>query len=113
MEIAFPASTASRRMLGIALVGAMSLLIGTRGEAQQGPDYSGTWIQAAAPSAQAGPTVATVGDASFRTGDMGSGWGSPLTFTQRADSLIVEYVLFTAYDLQPPIRFAFALDGSG
>lgn len=62
-----------------------------------------------------GPTVATVGDAAFRTGDMGTGWGtdaSPLTITQRADSLIVEYVFFAPYDLQPPVRLAYAMNGA-
>jgi hypothetical protein len=43
---------------------------------------------------------------------MGSGWGSPLSIIQRQDSLIVEYTVFSAYDLQPPIRLAYALDGS-
>ena len=35
-----------------------------------------------------------------------------LTITQRPDSLIVEYVFFAPYDLQPPVRMAFAADGS-
>jgi hypothetical protein len=76
--------------------------------AQSRPDISGTWVRAV----DTAPTVATAGDAAFRTGDMGSGWGTPLTITQRADSVIVQYVFFGSYDLQPPIRFAFAADGS-
>jgi hypothetical protein len=76
--------------------------------AQARPDFTGTWIRAA----EGAPTVATTGDAGFRIGDMGSGWGTPLTITQRADSLIVAYVFFGSYDLQPPIRLAYALDGS-
>ena len=32
--------------------------------------------------------------------------------TQRADSLIAEYVFFSTYDLQPPVRYAYAMDGS-
>ena len=43
---------------------------------------------------------------------MGSGWGTRLTITQRADSFVVQYVFFGSYDLQPPIRFAYAMDGS-
>jgi hypothetical protein len=43
---------------------------------------------------------------------MGSGWGSPLTIAQRQDSLIIEYTVFSTYDLQPPIRLSYALDGS-
>jgi len=58
------------------------------------------------------PSTAATGDASFRRGDMGSGWGAAITITQRADSLAVEYVYFSTYDLQPRLRFAYALDGS-
>ena len=43
---------------------------------------------------------------------MGSGWGSPITIRQDAGTLVVEYVHFAAYDLQPPVRLHFALDGS-
>ena len=43
---------------------------------------------------------------------MGSGWGSPLKISQQANRLTVEYELFSAYDLQPPLSIAFALDGS-
>jgi hypothetical protein len=43
---------------------------------------------------------------------MGSGWGSPLTITQDARALVVEQTLFSRYDLQPPLRFVYALDGS-
>ena len=79
--------------------------------AQGHTDFSGTWTQVA-DSAGTRPTVAATGDASFRTGDMGSGWGSPLTITQRTDSLILEYTVFSRYDLQPPLRLAYPLDGS-
>jgi hypothetical protein len=78
----------------------------------QQSSFSGVWVRA---DSSDRPSVAAAGDASFRLGDMGSGWGtgtSPLTITQRADSLIVEYVFFAAYDLQPPVRLAYALDGS-
>jgi hypothetical protein len=84
--------------------------------AQQPVNFSGAWVRAA-DSTERGPTVATVGDASFRAGDMGTGWGAgapggdPLTITQRDDSLVIEYVFFSAYDLQPPVRLAHALDG--
>jgi hypothetical protein len=72
------------------------------------PDLSGTWVVVDS----ARPTVASVGDAGFRIGDMGSGWGTPLTIAQRADSLVVEYVLFSTYDLQPPVRTAYAISGA-
>ena len=76
--------------------------------AQARPDFTGTWTRAP----EGAPTVATTGDAGFRVGDMGNGWGTPLTITQRPDSIIVEYVFFSSYDLQPPVRFAYATDGS-
>jgi hypothetical protein len=43
---------------------------------------------------------------------MGSGWGSTITITQTATSLTVEYAFFSRGDLQPPLRFVYALDGS-
>ena len=45
-------------------------------------------------------------------GDMGSGWGSPVTITQDERQLVVEQPLFSRYDLQPPVRTVYALDGS-
>lgn len=43
---------------------------------------------------------------------MGSGWGSPITITQDATKLTVEYQFFARNDLQPPLTFVYALDGS-
>jgi hypothetical protein len=78
--------------------------------AQHPPDFTGVWTLV--DSTDARPAVASRGDASFRRGDMGSGWGSPLTITQAGGRLTVQYPFFTAYDLQPPLRYVFALDGS-
>ena len=64
---------------------ALSLLL-------QATDFSGQWT--ADPPAEKAP------------GDMGSGWGSPLTITQDARQLIVEQALFSRYDLQPPVKSA-------
>jgi len=65
------------------------------------PDFSGRWAaEPAAPGAPAG------------RGDMGSGWGTPLTITQDANRLTVEYAFFGRGDLQPPLKFIYALDGS-
>jgi hypothetical protein len=86
----------------------LTLLVVSSVAAQARPDFSGTWV--AGP--ESGSSIATAGDAAFRVGDMGSGWGTPLTITQRRDSLVVEYVFFSSYDLQPPVRLAYALDGS-
>lgn len=76
------------------------------------PNFSGRWMieQAPAPSgsnAGAGRTAATV-----VRGDMGSGWGPDVTITQDANRLTVEYAFFVRYDMQPPLKFVYALDGS-
>ena len=58
------------------------------------------------------PTRTGVATKGASRGDMGSGWGSTLTITQDARQLVVEQALFSRYDLQPPLRFVYALDGS-
>jgi hypothetical protein len=77
----------------------------------QRPDFSGEWTRIV-DSTTTRPSVAATGDAAFRGGDMGSGWGSPLLIRRTGDSLIVEYAHFSTYDLQPRLRFVYALDGS-
>ena len=90
----------------------IAALAGTSGvaSAQARPDFTGEWIRADSAGEQR--TVATVGDAGFRVGTMGSGWGSPLTLRQAANRLVVEYAYFGTYDLQPRLSFTFTLDGS-
>lgn len=60
----------------------------------QATNFSGEWTVAAPPS------------------DMGSGLGSPLAIAQDAKQLVIEQTLFSRYDLQPPIRTVYALDGT-
>ena len=43
---------------------------------------------------------------------MGSGWGPTITISQSAGSLTVEYAFFARGDMQPPLKFIYALDGS-
>lgn len=90
------------------------LIAGAPGAHAQAPVLSGVWERVWTSDAQRTPSVATRGDGTFETGDMGDGWGwnTPVTITQRADSLVIEYVFFSAYDLQPPVRLAYALDGT-
>jgi hypothetical protein len=74
----------------------------------QPPDLSGNWSAEAA----AVPPAAPAGvPAPAPRGDMGSGWGTPLIITQTPAQLIVEHALFSRYDLQPPLRFVYQLDG--
>jgi hypothetical protein len=84
-------------------------LVATSATAQR-PDFSGTWTRV--DSGQAGRGVAATGDAAFRRGDMGNGWGSPLAITQTANRLLVEVTYFSTYDLQPKVKYAYALDGT-
>ncbi len=79
------------------------------GFSQSRPDFSGEWVRADSTEQR---SVATVGDGAFRVGNMGSGWGSPLTLRQQSNRLIIEYAFFGTYDLQPRVSLAFALDGS-
>lgn len=101
-------STARAGVIALAL----SAIVAGAG-AQQRPDFSGEWTikpddPVAAPAAGRGGR----GGSGARPGDMGSGWGSPITITQDANRLRVEYAFFTRGDLQPPLRYDFALDGS-
>ena len=69
----------------------------------QRPSFAGRWV-AALDSATSGTSPAT--------GTPGSGWGTPLTIAQDSTRLTVEYAFFSRYDLQPPLRFTYALDGT-
>ena len=89
--------------------------------AQTRPDFSGRWTSDPDPAAAAAAPAAPSGTAPQRgagpagrgrSGDMGSGWGSTLTITQNATRLTVEYMFFSRGDMQPPLKFVYALDGS-
>jgi hypothetical protein len=71
------------------------LLLSAVVTAQTRPDFSGRWT-----SEPAG------------RGDMGSGWGAQISITQDASRLTVEYAFFGRGDMQAPLRFHYALDGS-
>lgn len=91
------------------LTASVLLIAATSTPAQTRPDFSGRWTsepETAAVPARAG------GGRGGRVGDMGSGWGPTLTVTQDAKSLTVEYMFFGRGDLQPPLKFSYALDGS-
>jgi hypothetical protein len=93
------------------LVVAMSLLGSAFAAAPQAPpDFSGQWeTEPETPPARGGPGTPPTAPA---RGNMGSGWGSPITIAQDAKELRVEYTVFTRYDIQPPVRLRYALDGS-
>ena len=75
--------------------------------AQTRPDLSGRWTSEPVPAATQGQR----GEQGARP-DLGSGWGSIITITQDTRQLSVEYAFFTRGDMQPPLKFTYALDGS-
>ena len=79
--------------------------------AQAKPTYAGRWSSDPDP-ATATPGQRGGGGAGGGRGDMGSGWGANFTITQDAGRLTVEIPFFSRGDMQPPLRFAYALDGS-
>ena len=87
--------------------------------AQTKPDFSGRWTTEAPAASPAPPPTPGAPPATppraggpGRSGDMGSGWGPTITITQDATKLTVEYAFFARGDMQPPLRFVYALDGS-
>ena len=95
------------RACGLAAI-ALATLAGAAA-AQTKPDFSGRWtVQPEEAPARGG----AAGGRGGRMGDMGSGWGSSITITQDANRLTVEYAFFGRGDMQPPLRFVYALDGS-
>ena len=79
--------------------------------AQAPPNFSGRWTLEAPAIATTAAVPGTPATAAA-PGDMGSGWGSPLTITQTDKELLVEYAVFSRYDLQPPLVFSYPLDGT-
>ena len=76
--------------------------------AQAKPDFSGRWTS----EQEAKTTEPGSAPPAARAGDMGSGWGTNPTITQTADRLTVEYMFFARGDMQPPLKFVYALDGT-
>ncbi len=72
--------------------------------AQERPDFSGVWTSA--------PGTAATEQGARSTGPVGSGWGWTFTITQDAAGLTVVQPFYTRADLQPPLTFRYALDGS-
>jgi hypothetical protein len=87
------------------MVAAIALAAVTRASAQQHPNLSGEWSTPPEP-------VPTGRGAGAARGTMGSGWGLRFSASQEPGRFTVQYVFFSTYDLQPPIRQVFALDGS-
>jgi arylsulfatase len=90
---------------------ACGLLAASRATAQSRPDFSGRWAaEPPAPTPSARDVAA--GTRPPAKVDLGSGWGRAITITQDDRTFVVEWPFFSTYDLQPPLRFVYALDGS-
>jgi len=81
--------------------------LGPRSEALPSPDFSGAWstavLSSAPPTGRSGPPPVPT---------LGSGWGDRISIVHNADRLDVERVVFVPRELQPMVRYRFALDGS-
>jgi arylsulfatase A-like enzyme len=81
--------------------------LGPRTEALAEPDFSGTWSTAVLSS-----TPPTGSQAAPPVPSLGSGWGDRMSITHSSDRLQIERVIFLPREVQPPVRYRFALDGS-
>lgn len=79
--------------------------------AQPPADFSGRWTLDA-PAIASTPAMPGTPAVAAAPGDMGSGWGPTIAIAQDTNRLIVEYTVFSRYDLQPPLTFTYPLDGS-
>jgi hypothetical protein len=95
------------KRLTIFLSSALVALLAVGAMAQTRPDFSGRWSGEPAPAGDG-----QRGASGERIGNMGSGWGSNITISQTAERMTVEYAFFARGDMQPPLRFVFALDGT-
>ena len=78
----------------------------SRSEALPDPDFSGTWstskVSSAAPTGRA---------AALPTATLGSGWGNKISIVHKKDEVEIERVFFTPREIQPLIKYRFAIDG--
>ena len=98
----------TRRLFATLLI---IIALAVNATAQAPADFSGRWALDA-PAISTTPAVPGTPAAAAAPGDMGSGWGSPLTIAQDARQLKIEYTFFSRYDAQPPLTFIYPLDGS-
>jgi hypothetical protein len=87
------------------------ILLGLAWTTQPPADFSGRWTLDT-PAVATTPAAPGIPAAAAAPGDMGSGWGPTITIAQDPNRLSVEYVFFSRYDLQPPLKFTYPLDGS-
>jgi hypothetical protein len=79
---------------------------GPRSDAIEGPDFSGSW-SSTFPNA----SPPRRGPASESIPDLGSGWGDQITIVHSPDTLMIERTFFVPREIQPPIRYRYAMNG--
>ena len=82
-------------------------VLGPRSEALPNPDFSGSWSTATLSSAP--PTGRS---AHRQVATLGSGWGNRISIRHTTDQLEIERVVFLPREIQPLVRYRFALDGT-
>jgi hypothetical protein len=96
---------ASRRVpVGALCATSLVLVLGIQSAAAQRPNFSGRWALVPDSTAPARGTPPS--------GNPGSGWGTAFTITQDSAGLLLEQPFFSRYDMQPALRFLYALDGT-
>jgi hypothetical protein len=96
-----------------AAVAALVMLQPSPAAAQAKPDFSGRWSAGPAPAAlSARDAAANTAAASPPPADVGSGWGRTIAIAQDDRTITIEWQIYSAYDLQPPLVFVHALDGT-
>jgi hypothetical protein len=80
------------------VVSLLVFALGSFAMAEERPNFTGAW------------TASPTGDGTAAS--LGSGWGESFTLLQDTNRLTLERVFFARNDLQPAMKFRFALDGS-
>ena len=88
-------------MLSVVTVG----MLATGTAAQERADFSGAWTSPPLPASRGGPDY-------LPAALPGTGWGSEFTIIQAGDQLVVERIFYSRGDLQPVLKFRYALDGT-
>jgi hypothetical protein len=70
----------------------------------QAPNFAGRWT--------ARPDSARPVQGAPMAGNPGSGWGTSMMIAQDTGRLVVESPYFSRYDMQPPLRYVYALNGA-
>jgi arylsulfatase len=82
-------------------------MLGERSEAMPSPNFSGTWSTTVLKSSSPRRGLDAEPIAS-----LGSGWGDKISVIHTDDQLEIERVIFVPREIQPPLRYRYALDGS-